>query len=117
MEQVALFFKVGLEFFDCDVVGGLQRPHRGSEDFGNVLVGEVLEVLHREDQPLLLGEPCHSFHQFLLQCVTVEGRVILYAVLDLRGQAPELQGGPDLLFVEVVQGFVGGDPVEPGVEA
>ena len=54
------------------MIRGFQCPHRSSENTGNIFVLHFVEIVHIEDEPLLLGQAQYGLLQQSLYFIAVE---------------------------------------------
>ena len=109
-------FKFLPDFLVSDVVGRFQGADGGAGDFGDLLVGEILEIAHLEDQALFFGQADDRLREVALEGVAVKPGVFVDPVFQRGAQALEREGRADFLLVEEVQRLVGRDAPGPGEE-
>ena len=111
-----LFLHIFLYLVVGVVVRSLEGSDRGVGDFRDFFIFHFVEIPEAEYDALLFGKSLYCLVKLSLEFVSIE----IYILVDLPFEhsrcCVEGYEGLELLFAEVVQDFVGRDPVEPGVE-
>ncbi len=111
-----LFLHIFLYLVVSVVVRSLEGSDRGVGDFRDFFIFHFVEIPETEYDALLFGKSLYCLVEFSLEFVAIE----VYILIDLPFEhcrcVVEGDEGLELLFAEVIQHLVGGDPVDPGVE-